>query len=173
MPAVYSTPATWEVGELATAAKLNEQLRDNITYLFTRPRDEQLVNEATNYTTTSTTFVDVDATDLSKTITTTGGDILAVFVAPVQHSALDGKIYLDFMLNGARQGGDDGLAIYECARAGQNAQTLTIYLRMTDLIAGSYTLKVQWKTSGATATMFAGAGTSNYDLHPFLDVREV
>jgi len=33
MPATWTTPVTWNTGQLVTAANLNEQLRDNLEYL--------------------------------------------------------------------------------------------------------------------------------------------
>ncbi len=165
----WTTPKTWVNSEPLTAADLNTHLRDNLNALHAPPTAAFLANEVANYTTTSSTFVNIDNTDgkLSLTITTTGGDVMVGFVGYVYGSGNIG--YLDVEMDGTRIGSDDGLAIFYNTIA-----TTSFVILKTGVSAGSHTFKLQWKiTAGGTATLYAGAGTSGADLHPQFWVREV
>ena len=82
----WTTPATWGVDQLVTASDLNTQLRDNLNTLKTPPSAHYELNESSDYTTSSASFVDVDATNLALTITTSGGDVFVGFHGSVEHS---------------------------------------------------------------------------------------
>lgn len=168
----WTTPKTWTTGETLTASDFNTHIQDNLNALKDPPSANYDVNEASNYTIASGTFADVDATDLALAITTNGGDVMVGFHGYV--SATGGApnvVHFDVheSSGGARLGGDDGMIAI--ATTGDAAFTRLI----TGLSAGAHTFKLQWKTntSSSTATLFAGAGTSNYDLHPQFWVREV
>ena len=121
-------------------------------------------DEASDYSTTSTTFVDVDATNFSFTVSTTSADqkVLVGFVGSVTNN---GNLYFDIDLDGTRVGGDDGVMVLVPAlyNYGKNAS----FTRMVNVsTSGSHTFKLQWKVEANTGTMYAGAGTSGYDIHP-------
>lgn len=171
----WVTPITWS-SALVTVAQFNEQIRDNMNALKSPPTDYVDVNEGADYTTTSTSFADVDAAgnpDLSLTITTAGGDVMVSFHCTVTHSAVAGSIYLDFTVDGTRNGGDDGILRVQGHGVADRPMAMTFVRYVTGLAAGSHTFVLQWKTSGATATLYAGAGTSAFDLHPQFFVREI
>ena len=56
----WITPKTWAVDELVTASMLNTHLRDNLNYLLGRPKQVIRRDNNATYTTTSTSFVDID-----------------------------------------------------------------------------------------------------------------
>ncbi len=72
----WTEPKTWEVLEQLTAAKMNEQVRDNFNYLKSEMKSLQSnvlypvgSNEATDATsTTSTSYVDLDSMSVSLTL---------------------------------------------------------------------------------------------------------
>jgi hypothetical protein len=166
MTATWHQPATWTVGQLVTATNLNEQLRDNLEFLKTPPTSLYNLNQASDYTTTSTSFVDVDATNLSLTIVTAGGDVLITFMG---FGGSSGRIYLDVAIDGVRMAGDDGFL----ASANGVSTPVTLVALKQGLSAGSHTFKLQWKVNTGTGTLYAGAGTSSFDVHPQFFVREV
>jgi hypothetical protein len=169
----WTTPHTWEDNELVTADLLNTHLRDSLNALKAPPTDHHECDEASDYTTTSTSFVDVDGTNLALTITTTGGDVLVHFHASMMHSNA-GRIYFDVAVDGNRIAGDDGiLGGVASNSAGAPVTWMTFTRLITGLSVGEHTFKLQWKTSGSTAKLFAGAGTSNGDVHPQFWAREV
>lgn len=166
----WTNPKTWTTGELLSAADLNTQLRDNLNALKAPPSAQFLANESTNYTTTSTTFVNVDNTagKFNLTITTTGGDVMIGFTGNFNTGGFN--LYLDVELDGARIAGDDGLLVVSGAVAVQHGSF--VHLK-TGVTAASHTFKLQWKMGGGTGTLYAGAGTALYDVHPQFWVREV
>ena len=157
----WTTPKTWAVDELVTASDLNTHIRDNLNALKVPPTDHYELNEGSDYTTSSTSFVDVDATNLALTITTTGGDVLVHF-----HGYTVNQGYFDLAVDGSRAGGDDG-----CIRFTTGPVSFTRLI--TGLAAGEHVFKLQWKTVGAALTLYAGTGTAGYDLHPQFWVREI
>jgi hypothetical protein len=170
----WTTPKTWNVDELLTAANLNTHLRDNLNALKSPPTGHYECNEASDYTTTSTSFVDVDGTNLALTFTTSGGDVLVHFHASVMHMA-SGRIYFDVAVDGNRVAGDDGIVGGYVANSpsGYPMAQMTFTRLLIGLSAGEHTVKSQWKTSASTAKLYAGAGTTSGDVHPQFWAREV
>ena len=130
--------------------------------------DSYVCDEASDYTTTSTSFVDVDGTNLALTIITNGGPVLVHFHGMFYTNGA--RMWLDVDVDGTRTAGDDGII-----GAWQTANfTVTFSRLITGLSAGEHTFTLQWKViSGGTAKLYAGAGTSNADVHPQFWVREV
>lgn len=166
MTATWSVPRTWVVGELVTASLLNTHLRDNLEFLKAPPTALYNVNQGSDYTTTSTSFADVDATNLSLNITTAGGDVLIVFMG---YGGGTARLYFDILIDGVRMAGDDGFL------AAVNAVNtpITLVALKQGLSAASHTFKLQWKVNSGSGTLYAGAGTSGLDTHPQFFVREI
>jgi hypothetical protein len=160
MPAIWSSPRSWSVGELVSASLLNSHLRDNLEFLKGPPTALYILNESSDYTTTSTSFVNVDGTKLS----------LIGFCGCVLESA--GTLFFDVEVDAVRTGGDDGLCVVTPTTASQRLNA-SFFKLIQGLSAGVHTFKLQWKVTAGTATLLAGSGTSNGDIHPQFFVREV
>jgi hypothetical protein len=165
----WTTPATWAVDQLVSADDLNTLVRDNLNALKTPPSAHYECDEGSDYATNSTSFTDVDATHLALTITTAGGDVFVGFHGNV---ACNQRVFFDVYVDSARIGGDDGII-----RNGSNGQNDPIsFVRLVSgLSAGAHTFKLQWKVGGTSpsATLYAGAGTASFDVHPQFWVREM
>lgn len=172
MPANWSAPRTWSVGELVTAALLNTHLRDNLEFLKTPPTGLYTLNQGGDYSITSTTFVDVDATNLALTITTAGGDVLIGFSGSFAQATSLAYIYLDLLIDGVRFMGDDGIIFHQAATANARFHMSFCVLKQ-GLAVGSHTFKLQWRVSAGAGTLYAGAGTAGLDNHAQFWVREV
>lgn len=172
MTATWHTPQTWNTNDLVTATNLNEQLRDNMEWLKAKTSTNRYVDESSDYTTTSTSFVNVDGTNLSLSLTTVGGDVLIGFASAVNYSASGGLIYFDVEIDGTRFGLNDGIVLINSPTANGTMNASFVVLK-TGLSAASHTFKLQWKVNSGTAKIFAGAATSAADLHPQFWVREV
>ena len=181
----WTTPKTWVAGNTLTAAELNEQVRDNLTFLNSKPSADYVLDEASDYTTTSGTFVDIDSTNLSLSITTGGGDVLAWFTAICYPNTTNSPTHANFDIDvdGSRIGGDDGLQIAIASGSGTYAydqRGFFVVRLITGLSAGSHTFTAQWKVASGW-TMPAGAGTTSgpggatfsLDIHPQFGVREL
>lgn len=169
----WSSVYTWSAGEQLTASKFNTHLRDKFTALKTPAHGYSILNEASDYTTTSTSFTDIDATDLALTVTVGPGKILVGFSATVANSTAGNSagVTLELLVDGVAVGGDDG--ILKVASPAAAAQVCIAFTRILPAPgAGSHTFKLQWKVGAGTATMFSGAGTSGADLHPQFWVLE-
>lgn len=164
----------WTPNETVTATKLNT-VRDSLNYVFNeRALSAVLIDAGSNYTMTSTSWADIDATNLKVTITVRNGRARIVFNAPLVESSGSGNdvdVYFDFTVDGTRAGGDDGLAKKPFG------VSIPIFIEWIaeGLSDGSHEFGVQWKTTGGgtrLATLYAGAGTSNKDLHPVFIAEE-
>ena len=169
----WTTPKTWAVDELVTASMLNTHLRDNLNALKAPPTASVEVDDSADYTTTSTTFTDVDA-ELELTITSAGGDLMVGFVGTIYHNTAAAYVYFNLALDDVDQAGDDGMFFAQPNKGnthGDGAISFVYLLRSVS--AGEHTITLRWKVSTGTATLFAGAGTSGKDVHPQLWVREI
>jgi hypothetical protein len=165
----WTTPRTWVNNEALTASDMNTHIRDNLAALKSPPTAQYTANEGSNYTVTTTTFVSIDATNLSLNITTSGGDVMIGFHGTMMNSG--GYIMVDVLVdNIARLGGDDGFVHLAATSA---VHPVGFVHLVTGLSAGSHNFKLQWRVNSGTGTLYAGAGTANQDSHPQFWVREV
>lgn len=163
----WTTPKTWSTGEALSASDMNTHIRDNLGALKAPPTAVYTCDEVSDYVTSQTTFVDVDASNLTLTITTTGGDVMVGFHGHIY--ANGGICHLDVEVDGTREGGDDGITVvYSNYR-----QAVSFTRLITNLDAGTHTFKLQWKVTAGSAALYAGAGTANLNVHPQFWVREI
>lgn len=131
----WTSPRTWVPGEKVLASLLNAHLRDNLLHLKEPPT--AAVKSTTAYTTTSTSFVDINAA-LEASIVTTGGRLLIVahLYAPGTTFPASARYLLD------------GVAITDAL------QPSNLFVYWTDVLpAGTHTIKPQWTVSTGTVTM--------------------
>src|SRR5258706_5274648 len=98
----WSTPPTFTSGQVITATDLNTYLRDNPNYLLSRPKNAVKRDNNANYTTTSASFVDIDGTNLSITLSVSGSAVLLAFSGTVNASST--HTAFDFTVNAVRVG---------------------------------------------------------------------
>lgn len=158
----------------ASATALKKVLLDDLPSSggggFSGTSDSYEANESSDYTTTSTSFTDVDGTNFSLTITTTGGNVLVGFSGTVRIDTVGAHVQLNVDVDGSVVAADDGIVSMRAGGVTINSMSFT-YL-VTGLSAGSHTFKLQWKVSSSTATLYAGAGTTHNDIHPQFWVQE-
>lgn len=177
MTSPWHGTADWDVGQLVTAADMNAQVRDNVGYLFERPTAVVTSDEASDFVTTSTAFVNVDTSLMALTLdmeATRARVTFQGFFHIFTSSPGTGRLYLDVAVDGARQAGDDGITLLDVTT--DDRQPLGFSWVVTGLTPGSHTFALQWRTTASvgtpTATLYAGAGTSGFDLHPQFSVEE-
>lgn len=111
-----------------------------------------------DYTTTSTSFVDVDATNMALTITTGARRCLVGLTGTVANSSAGATNMFDVDIDGVRQGGTFGIMTDRTPSATYRQNASFTYL--TDLLtAASHTFKLQWRTTAGTLTMLAAAAS--------------
>ncbi len=167
----YTSPTTRTTGNLETAADFNQDVIDNITALHSGPGGHFLSNEGSDYTTTSTTMVDVDATEgkFQHTIVCDGRPVLSVFSGTGTITGTD-RIYFDVVIDGVAYGGDDGLMMTEII-ASEDDHNFSFTTVLDGVAAGSRIFKLQWKVGSGTGKIYVGSGASNRDIHAIWDVR--
>jgi hypothetical protein len=165
----WSTPPTFTSGQVITATDLNTYLRDNENYLLSRPKNFVKHDNNADYTTTSSSFVDIDGTNLTITLTLSGSAVLLSFTAVINDSS--NQPAFDFTVDGTRVGGStDGLMTIS---GGNGRYCATMVALVTGLSAAAHTFKVQWRAVSGTATLYAGSGTSGNDTLPYFSAVEV
>lgn len=150
----WSTPRTWTTNELVTASVMNTHVRDNLNALKSPPGAiYQNSSGSSLYTTSSTIWTDVDATNLKLTLTPDGTVVFVQATVDVKLSSEAYYVYFSFGLNGVwTAGGTYGLA------RSQHGKEVTIPLffdmSATAGVSNYYTLR--WKVSdgAATATIY-------------------
>ncbi len=149
----WTTPKTdWTTGELVAASDLNA-IGDTDNFLFNGWAGDRYVrNNGSNWTTTSTSYVDVDATNLASTITTNGGDVLVIFTGNVQNSAVAGcRMALD--IDGTTT---EAITLVNPYNTGKHVNMSFAYL-ITGLSAGSHTIKLRWRNITASTMTLVGS----------------
>lgn len=148
----WTTPKTWS-SEPLTSSDLNTYIRDNQAHLLDRVESsaEHYFRSSGDYSTTSLTMVDVDATNMNFTITTTGGDVLVGFRGWVNSGTSGYELAVDL---------DSGSSVtimmsvpYGTSFIG-NTSFIAIF---TGLSTGSHTFKLQFRRFNTGAmTLYAG-----------------
>lgn len=171
----FSDPITFVSNQRLTKAQLQTALRDNMNALKFPPTSVfTAAGMLTDWSTTSTSFTDVDATNLALSITTTGNgaagnaDIMIGFTGTL-YSSTSIRIYLRLMVDGVAIDADDGLLVSE----GSGVRPVSFMRLHPNVSAASHTVKLQWKVSGGTGVILANAGTSTRDCRSQFWIREV
>ena len=177
MTSPWHGAADWDVGQLVTAADLNAQVRDNVGYLFERPLTVITSNRGSDFISTSTSFVNVHVDELALTLTLAGTRARVTFQGNfrIQTSSPGaGRLYLDIAVDGIRQAGDDGLLVTHITS--DDFVPLAFSWVLAGLTPGTHTITLQWKAYASvgtpTVTLYAGAGTGGFDVHPQFSVEE-
>lgn len=154
----WTTPKTW-ASEPLISTDLNTHVRDNLNHLKGRLDGSLAAQYAVSAThsTTSLTFVDMDATNLSFELTTTGGDVMVTFVCLGFHDTAGRRVELGIHFDGA-----DHICAY--GRFGNDGVPIN-FVQIFNVPAGTYTFKMRFRVSAA------GTGTVNQTF--LFDVREI
>lgn len=155
MAAVWTTPRTWSVSETLTATLFNQHIRDNLDWLKTPASASATLTS--NISTTSTSFV--DATGLSVTFTTRGGNVLALAMLTVQASAAETAW---FRLN--LDGTGTLILCQQRIASASDLQSVALMWLFSSVSAASHTIKVQYTSVGGATVALNGASTANMEL---------
>ncbi|MHB8625618.1 MAG: hypothetical protein ACYDBJ_04510 [Aggregatilineales bacterium] len=153
----FSPPITWLPGQVVAASDLNSNIRDNSLYLLAgRPTGFTQHVGSSDYSTASTTFVDVDATNLILSLTTNGSRVMVAALCMVSGTLAAGGCFLDFIVDSTtRVGGTNGLISTAIAGGGTQLHAVTAIGLFTGLAAGAHTFKLQYRGNGSgSATIY-------------------
>src|SRR5262245_16030792 len=170
----WNTPPTFTAGQVVTASDLNSFVRDNPNYLLAgRPGSAIKRDNNSNYSSTSTSFVAIDGTNLAITITLNGTKARVSFVGVFNPSGTaSAQAAFDVDIDGTRVGsaGADGLIVTQ----GGSPVIVGFSLTVTGLSVAAHTFKIVWKAQAAgTVVLASGNGTAGQDFIPIFCVEEV
>lgn len=158
----WTIPVTWTAGQIVGASDLNAQIRDNMIYASGTGRPINKVLRQASYSSTSNTFVDIDAVNLIITLTLSGSRVMCVGTLLLFASNVASNYAaVDWILDSTTRSGD---ATYGAAMAGQNrGDWLTTFVGyFTGLSAASHTFKPQWKAGIATGSASNTDGVAGF-----------
>lgn len=157
----WTTPKDWATNELVTAANMNAHLRDNLNYLLAGRTIGWALVTGAGYGTSSTSFVDVDATNLSITQTLTSSRVAVLAWGCVSANPYSSIAYLDIIVDNTNRMGHatDGLLKWQM-NTGNNGLTVPFCIagRASGLSAASHTFKLQWKASASAIYLYYTIG---------------
>jgi len=160
----WATPKNWADQDLVTANDLNTQLRDNLNHLLHNIIGRKGYRPSSDYTTSNTSFVDVDATNL-KVSGQIQGDTLLALVGPIVCIGNAGlaHVYLDLILDGTtRAAGSFGGSWGSFAtNVGETAFVIGVW---TGVSSGSHEVKLQFKAETANAVTIKASSYINMVL---------
>ena len=145
----WTTPRTWAVNEQLTAALMNEQVRDKLSYLYDNMQGKLVTGydyDEDTQSTTSSSWVD---TTISVTVTTTSKCTLLVWAHAYLNSSNSAYTAYAAIHDGSTQ------ILQRSTKSPSPVQEVWSW-RVTGQAAGTYTYKLQFKiTSGYTAKLDA------------------
>lgn len=150
----YTTMRDLDTNTLVLASDM-DAIRENIEYLL-NPNGGYYKATGGNYTTTSTSFVDVDATNFNFSITTYGGDLWVGCNVIVTNGSLT-YTAVDVLLDGTLIGNGANYGLGRVALAGATYHLPISFAIPIPVSAGAHTVKLQWSTTGGTSTMYASS----------------
>lgn len=156
----WTAPKTWVASEVLSAANLNTQVRDNLSYLLSgRVFATMTYYNATPVTTTSTTFVDTDATNHKITFTpkSTRALVCAMFRGSI--AAVSDTAFFD-LFDGTQRLGDATYGLHGTQNsAASSGAPLTLFGIVSGLTPDALaTVKIQFcTTSGSYAAAIIAA----------------
>lgn len=137
-------------GDTDLGVLLNQQIRDQMLFLKSRPYNDVTIAATT---TTSTSFVQM--TGASVALTSYGGAILIVFDGTQSNSGLNLNSW-DLAVDGLRVGdATNGLTGIKTPVANRNDSIVLPFITTSAPPAGNHTYTVYWKTAAGT---LSGAG---------------
>lgn len=157
----WTTPKTW-ISEVLTSDDMNTYLSDNTQYLYdeityTPGEYTYTRGSAVDYSTTSTSFVDIDNPNMVGTITTDGGDVRVTFAGTLYgtNNAI-ARIAVNY-------DGENWRPVWSLINlSGSNVSFSYVF---NGVSAGSHTFRMRWLTNTGTINLRG--------LHSHFSIREL
>jgi hypothetical protein len=156
----WTTPPDFVAGTMVPETDLNA-LSDDLSCLLTRNQLGISRSNGSDYTTSSTSFVDIDSTNLTFTLTPVS-TILLVLFSGTFHLGATGSLYLDLTVDTVLQGGSNGIQYITTNSALD--QVMTIFTVVTVAAGAAHTIRPQWKVSTNTGTLYANTARPQFTV---------
>ena len=167
----WTRPKTWS-SEPLTSLDLNTYMRDNQNYLRDRLDNSvsRIISADSNFTSSSTVWVDIDSAAFSLTLTTLGGAVLLGFTGNIIVSKNRFNCYVNIAVDGVDHFGDDGVTLHGSSGEGDahRPKSLGFVVLIPGLSAGSHTFVMRWKAQPGSSVIMMATST-----HPQFWAKEV
>ena len=152
----WTTPENYTAGQLIDETAM-DKISANLSALKAPPNDQFEDFSYSQSLSVGSTFANVEATDLSLSITTTGGDVdIAVSGWFSTSSVASGQfLWFDVTLDGVRMG-DTTEGMFKWEIADTDAQPFSFFYRKTSLASGAHTFNLQAKENSAVTITLLG-----------------
>lgn len=150
---IWTAPRTWVAGEVPPAATFNTHVRDNLLWLKDRPTAVYTNYPVSAWTTTSTTFVDLDSTNLKWTIESAGGRFLILARLGMGNANNGESNLFDVTVDGTRQGHTTLGLTGEGRENSSMPDNAFIVFRTAALAAGNHEFRLQGRCTGGTLSL--------------------
>lgn len=170
----YNEAPVFVDGERFTQNEANLYIFDNLEALKNPPTAVYVTTgHSSNYSTSSTSFVDVDSDNMALSIAVTGGvggGVAPTFIGFCGTVYGNAQIYFRVLQNGNSVNEDDGAIVIEASGGGTRPAS---FLFAVNTSAGEFTYTLQWRVLSGTGELMANAGTSGRDCKAIFFVREM
>lgn len=158
----WTTPKTW-ISEILTSNDMNTYLTDNTQYLYdelTATVVKQIdTDTSTQYSTTSTSFVAIDATDLNITLTLSGEkDVLITFAGTFYAAGGATTLISELLASGV------SYEIVHMVLTNLERQNASYAFIISGLSAGSHTFRPRWRSSNGTEIRMINTTTKQFTV---------
>lgn len=171
----WTNMPTWLPDQVVGATDFNTYLTDNMTYLFSGRGGNTVVRDnGASYSSTSSSFADIDSTNLAITTSIVSGKALILFTGVSIMAAASIQAAFDITVDGTRIGasGNDGLVTLQAGTATHKIPFCIAAVK-TGLSVGNHTFKPVWRAILGTIVLYAGNGVSTEDTLPTFSVVEI
>jgi len=157
----WTTMTDLSAGDLVTEEDM-DAIRGNLEYVLDPNADVAMYIKGSNIAATNNTWQDVDATNLSLTITTYGGPV-AIWFAAMARVGSGNVCYFDVTVDGTRFANTTkGLVTSHVATAPTTTPELvSFFIVDDDLAAGSHTFILQWCGSTTNGQNLVSSSSEN------------
>lgn len=147
----WTSPKTWNSGDILTAADMDTYVRDNTTFLSSSTG----ATVATSQTTTSTTYADLATVGPTVTVTT-GAHALVIVTCQLFNNGANNGSFMGFAVSGATTtAAADATALeYDQNANASNALRASAMYYVT-VNAGSNTFTAKYRVTAGTGTFAA------------------
>lgn len=148
----WTTPKTWTVGEIVTAAMLNTHVRDNFVDLDSRARPTSAMTDVVE-STTSTSYVNLTTTGPSVTVVT-GVSAIVIVSSEMSPATTTVGAFMGFAITGAttRAASDRDALRFDTGTSAFHGSSAIL---ATGLTAGANTFTAKYRVSSADSVTFS------------------
>ena len=159
----WTTPKTW-TSEVLTSNDMNTYLSDNTQYLYdevtyTPGEYTYTRGTATDYSTTSSAFANIDTNNMVATIATNGGDVRVTFAGTVYRSGGTAPEVQVAVRHNAQEW--NPIRVYVDQLPGVNVSFSYVF---NNVSAGSNTFVMRWLVSNTGATAYLHGLDSHFSV---------